>query len=53
MVTWLLRADKEDYDGAPPPRNYLPARYGKFATSGLTVTIGKGPNEIPAMRLTH
>ncbi len=31
--------------------NYLPARYGQPETSNLTVTIGKGKNEIEPFRL--
>ena len=41
----------EDYDGAPSPPNNLPAKYGRYDTSGLAVRIEKGKNEIPALQL--
>jgi tetratricopeptide (TPR) repeat protein len=51
MVTWFVRTPGEDYDGAPSPPNNLPAKYGRFDTSGLAVRIEKGKNEIPALQL--
>jgi tetratricopeptide (TPR) repeat protein len=51
IVTWFVRESGEDYDGAPAPKNKLPAKYGKFDTSGLSVRIETGHDEIPALNL--
>ena len=45
------REPGEDYDGAPAPKNKLPAKYGKFDSSGLSVRIESGRDEIPALQL--
>src|SRR5262249_29297988 len=43
LIQWLLkRNDVLEVEGGSLPTNYLPARYGKFETSGLTVKIAEG-----------
>jgi hypothetical protein len=34
-------------------QNYLPERYGRAETSQLTARVAKGPNELPAFRLSR
>jgi hypothetical protein len=51
LVTWFARAAITDADGSPLPKNLLPARYGKFATSDLTIRIVEGDNQIPVLKL--
>jgi tetratricopeptide (TPR) repeat protein len=51
LVQWLFKMDKNEVEGGGLPRNYLPARYGKFETSGLSVRIQEGDNDIPAFQL--
>ena len=51
-VQWLVKPNNpQEIEGGALPKNYLPARYGKFETSGLTVQIGEGDNDIPAFQL--
>ncbi|MHC5538731.1 hypothetical protein ACYOEI_10955 [Singulisphaera rosea] len=33
--------------GDPPPKNLVPKKYGRTATSDLNATVEKKPNEIP------
>jgi hypothetical protein len=51
IVTHFVRAQGEDFEGSPAPRNQLPARYASFNTSGLVVQIKEGQNEIPSFEL--
>ncbi len=46
-VEWWLTSGKGD----EPPTNRLPGRYAKAESSGVTVTIRDGENEIPAILL--
>jgi tetratricopeptide (TPR) repeat protein len=53
LVQWLLKSQEYENEGGGLPRNYLPLRYGQFATSGLKVTIEKGETQLPAFQLTR
>jgi len=51
-VLWMLKmTNKQEIEGGALPKNVLPTRYSKFDTSGLTVQIGEGDNDIPAFQL--
>jgi tetratricopeptide (TPR) repeat protein len=50
-VQWLVQTQKIETEGNPLPRNLLPARYGNFATSGLSVQIQQGENLLPVLQL--
>lgn len=50
-VQWFPKADKSDREGGPLPRNLLPGRYARCESSGLTVHIQKGENQIPLFQL--
>jgi hypothetical protein len=53
-VQWLVKKEKKDeVEGGALPVNVLPSRYGKFETSGLTVVIQEGDNDIPALQLNR
>jgi tetratricopeptide (TPR) repeat protein len=52
-VTWFVQQEGMDFEGAPAPKNYLPTRYSRFDTSGLTATIAVGDNQLPAFKLTR
>jgi hypothetical protein len=51
MVTQFEKTDPGEGEGASLPLNLLPAQYGRFETSGLTVRIVQGENQIPALKL--
>jgi hypothetical protein len=51
MVTWFAKRTTLDADGSPLPKNLLPAKYGKFGTSDLTVRIAEGDNQLPVIKL--
>jgi hypothetical protein len=51
LVTWFAKSAPTDADGSPLPKNLLPVRYGKFATSDLTLRIEEGENSLPALKL--
>jgi hypothetical protein len=50
-VQWLVKAEKTEAEGGALPRNVLPPKYGKFETSGLTVTIDERENTLPPFQL--
>jgi len=50
LVQWFAQPEGGDFDGGLPP-NLLPARYGKFETSGLSVHVQKGDNQVPPFEL--
>jgi tetratricopeptide (TPR) repeat protein len=51
-VQLLAKTGKaDDFEGGKLPRNVLPAKYGRFETSGLTVQIQAGENALPALQL--
>jgi hypothetical protein len=47
-VQWLRKAD-----GRAAPANMLPARYAAPESSGLTVRIQEGDNQLPPIQLTR
>ncbi len=53
LVQWFVRPNTVEVEGSGLPRNVLPTRYGRFDTSGLTVRIQEGENDIPALKLTR
>jgi hypothetical protein len=53
LVTWFKKTEQVLTEGSPLPKNLLPARYGRFATSGLTVHVNSGENQPFALRLTQ
>jgi tetratricopeptide (TPR) repeat protein len=48
-VTWFEPVKGED----DVPRNFLPSKYAGFQTSGLTVRIEPGANQIPPFKLNR
>ena len=51
IVTWFVRESGQDYEGAPAPKNKLPAKYGRFDTSGLSVRIESDHTDMPPLML--
>jgi hypothetical protein len=54
-VTWVKEQDNQDApkEAQRDPKNLLPERYGKVATSGLRVRIHEGPNHLAPFLLTR
>jgi tetratricopeptide (TPR) repeat protein len=46
-VQWLVQTQIIETEGNPLPPNLLPARYGNFETSGLSVQIQQGRTSCP------
>jgi hypothetical protein len=53
MVTWFEKTAAVEGEGSPLPKSLLPARYGKFATSGLTLHVSEGGNQDLTLKLTR
>jgi hypothetical protein len=53
MVTWFVQNPQagQDDDGQPIRTSSLPRRYASFESSGLTIRIEQGQNEIPTFQL--
>jgi hypothetical protein len=51
MVTLHQKTDKVAAEGSGLPKNLLPARYAQFKTSGLSLRIEAGENQLPALKL--
>jgi hypothetical protein len=51
LTVELFRAPTANDDR--PPTNILPGRYANPKTSGLSVRVDEGPNELPPLRLAR
>ena len=51
-MSWNLASRVPGTGDETVTRNYLPARYGNPAASGLRVTITKGTNQLDPIALT-
>ena len=54
-VAWVREQDNQNapLEEQRPPQNLVPERYSKTETSGLTVQIKPGPNELAPFHLTR